>query len=61
MFTKKELEQLAGEFDKLRISRPVSPETNGSEDSEGREAGDLRELRSGTRHRRLPKVTVSKS
>ena len=57
MFKKRELDQLAGEFDKLRISQSASAKAEQSGDSESSENEDLRELRSGTRHRRLPKET----
>ena len=57
MFKKRELDLLAGEFDKLRISQSTSAKVEHKRDSESSDSEDQRELRSGARHRRLPKDT----
>ena len=61
MFKKGELDKLATEFDKLRISQSVASEVEDSEHSDSSNSDEHRELRSGTRLCRIPRPTDTMS
>ena len=58
MFKKGELDRLVGEYDKLCTAQSASAKTGDSEHFESSDSEDLRELRSGSQHHRLPKETA---